>query len=515
MTRDPPPAYPHRQCRVTAFAFILVAQTWPLRDARALEPLGVTEPDVLREPAEVTRVVDAWEERGGIDLHFTLGYSHNWKRGTILRETQNPEVDARAAQGTVRVPVAHVSENTSRLNVRAELGLYHDLALILRVPIVLSSSLTLDSQNAASAALDGAPGVPLFALPFSSANRSGVEYVGVGVDWGILNQGRDGDSPSLLVGAEGRFMVSEPMHACGPVPVAEGETPSLRCRYPADINRNGIGGEFPVPVSGGTQSLEGDLPGAARRAGVSRGTTGIELHAAISRRFAYLEPYLTLAMLLELPTDDSDFGAGKAYGEHPPLQGRFGAGAELVPWELVEQYQRLSIDMRFIGTYRTRGQDYSELFDALGSSGASSYRRPNFAGYRANPDIDGRAGVPSVIDVGSERVFPTGLTEVEAHGSYALRLAVRWQAGQYVHFDAGGALALIQSHFITLGAPCDPSRSPAPESAGPCAVSGALGPTVLGAPNPRYRPETDQPGRRFLMDTASSIDAWVGATVMF
>jgi hypothetical protein len=501
---------------VAAFALgFLAVQALPTGAARALEPLSVTEPDVLREPAEVTRVVDAWDERGGIDLHFTLGYSHNWKRGTILRETQNPEVDARAAQGTVRVPVAHVSENTSRLNVRAELGLYHDLALILRVPIVLSSSLTLDSRSAAAAALDGAPGVPLFAVPFRSPNRSGVEYVGVGVDWGILNQGRDGDSPSLLVGAEGRFTVSEPMHACGPEPVAEGETPSMRCRYPADINRNGMGGEFPVAVPGGTRSLEGDLPGAARRAGVSRGTTGIDLHAAISRRFAYLEPYLTLGMLFELPTDASDFGAGDADSERPPLSGQFGAGAELVPWELVEQYQRLSIDLRVIGTYRTRGQDYSELFDVLGSSNASSYRRPNFAGYIANPDVDGQASVPSVVDSGSQRVFPAGLTEVEAHGSYALRLAARWQAGQYVHFDAGGALALIQSHFITLGAPCDPAHSPAPESAGPCAVSGALGPAVLGAPDPSYRPETDQPGRRFLVDTAHSIDAWVGATVMF
>jgi hypothetical protein len=526
MTRDPPLALERRQgsafgvgrCvsrSVVISGSLICTVALSPGAARAIEPLALTEPDVLREPAQVTRVVDAWDERGGIDLHFTLGYSHNWKRGTISRETQNVDVAAGAASGTVRVPVADVSENTSRLNVRAELGLYHDLALILRVPVVLSQSLTLESRGASVAALEGAPGVPLFGVPFRSPNRSGVEFLGVGVDWGILNQGRDGALPSLLVGVEGRFTVSEAMHACGPDPSADEAASNLRCRYPADINRNGVGGEFLVPVSGGTQSLEGELPGSARRAGVSRGTTGVDVHAAISRRFAYLEPYLLLGMLFELPTDGSDFDGSGPFRRAPPWQARLGLGTELVPWELVEQFQRLSIDVRAVGTYRSRGRDYSELFDALGSSSASSYRRPNFAGYVSNPDIDGQARIPSVVDVGSQRVFPTGLTEIEAHGSYALRLTARWQAGQYVHFDAGGGLALIDGHFITLGQPCDPTRAVAPANAGPCAVGGESETTVLGAPDPGYRPETDQPGRRFLLESAHSIDAWVGATVMF
>jgi hypothetical protein len=496
-----------------AFAAALAASGLAARRAAAVEPRSLSEPDVLRDPAEVTRVVDAWQDGGGMDLHFTLGYQHTWKRATILRETQDPGLDARAAQGTLRLPVARFAEQTSRLNVRAELGLYRDLALIVRVPIVLSSSVTLEARGAGAAALDAAPGVPLFQLPFGSPNRSGVEYLGVGVDWGILNQGRDGLSPSLLVGAEGRFSVSEPMHACGRAPSADSTQPArMRCTYPSDINRNGVGGEYPAD---GVASLEGTLPSEARRAGVSRGTTAIELHAAVSRRFAQLEPYLVLGAALELPVDASDFASDRPWNEHPPLQGHVSLGTEIVPWELVEQYQRVSLDLRLVGTYRSAGQDYSELFDALGSSAAVSYRRPNFAGYRANPDESSRAAVPSVVDPSSERVFATGLTEVAAHGSYALRLAARWQAGQYVHFVAGGAYALIQKHLITLGRPCDAARPATPESAGPCAPGGVYGPSASGSPDPSYRAETDQPGRRFLVDTARSIDAWVGATVMF
>jgi hypothetical protein len=286
----------------------------------------------------------------------------------------------------------------------------------------------------------------------------------------------------------------------------------MRCSYPSDINRNGVGGEYPAE---GIDSLEGALPDEPRRAGVSRGTTGIELHAAVSRRFAQLEPYLVFGASAELPVDSSDFESDRPWNEPPPLQGRVSLGAEIVPWELVEQYQRVSLDLRLVGTYRSAGRDYSELFDALGSSPAISYRRPNFAGYRANPDEGSRAAVPSVVDPSSERVFATGLTEVAAHGSYALRLAARWQAGQYVHFDAGGAYALIEQHLITLGSPCDAARSATAESAGPCAPGGVYGPSASGSPDPSYRAETDQPGRRFLVDTARSIDAWVGATVMF
>lgn len=473
--------------------------------ARAAEPRSSSEPDVLREPASVLRVADAWGEAGGIDLHFTLGYQHAWKRAAILRESQGA---AAPGASTLR-PVADHAEDTSRLNVRAELGLYQDLALTVRVPIVLSSSSTLGVRGAVAGALEGAPGEPLFALPFASPNRSGVELLGLGLRWAVLNQARDAYQPSLLVAVEGRFSVSEPKHACGPAPGGAGA--GTRCAYPADIDRDGAGGGFPVSLpDGSTTSLEGELPSEPRGAGVSRGTTALDVQVAISRRFAQLEPYFVFGALLERPDADSDFGAGP-WREGPPLEGRASIGAELIAWELIEQFQRFSLDLRLTGTYRSRGQDYSELFDALGSSGASTFRRPSFAGYRENPNPAERAVWPSVVDPASERVFPTGLTQVAAHGAYALRLGGRWQAGRYVHFDAGGALSVTGRHFISLGRPCDASRQIEREQAGPCALdSGAL-----GAPDPSYRPEIDAPGQRFLVDTARSIDAWVGATVLF
>ncbi len=477
----------------------------------AIEPQSSTEPAVLREPAQVTHVVDAFDAGGGFDLHFTLGYQHSWKRALVLRETQDPSVEPLAAGGIARVEVARHVQSTSRLNVRAELGVFRDLGLIVRAPIVLSHSSELRERGAAPGALDGAAGEPLFGLPFRAPNRSGVEFLGVGLDWGILNQWRDSAQPTLLVGVEGRFSVSEPMHACAssvPSPMAG----AVRCAHPSDIDRDGVSGELEAELEPGRSvSLEGNFPGAARKAGASRGTTGIELHGVISRRIDQLEPYFGASLLYEI-AESSDFGADDPWSSGPPLRSSFSVGAEIMPWEVVEQFQRLSVDVRLTATYVSRGQDYSELFDALGSASGSSYRRPNFGAYRANPDPATSAEFPSVIDPDGERVFPTGITEVQAHGEYSMRVAARWQAGQYVHFDVGGALDLTERHFITGRRRCDPSRPADAGSAGPCrSASGEL----LGSPDPGFRPEIDLPGRRFIVDTARNIDAWVGATVMF
>lgn len=512
---------PSRQRRLRRWlclsAWVLAGQL-TASGSRALEPRSSTEPRVLREPAGVTRVVDAWGERGGVDLHFTLDYQQSWKRAAILRETTEPGVNSAGAIG--QREVASFSESTSRLNLRAEVGLFRDLALIVRLPIILSSSSSLEPRALAAGALDGAPGEPLFSLPFSSPNRSGVEYLGLGVDWGILNQWRDPTQPTLLVGAEARFSIAEPMHACGPAPAPEageaGEVGSRRCAHPGDIDRDGQRGGYLTELGAGRlESLEGSFPATGRRAGVSRGTTALALHSVISRRFQRFEPYVGFDVLLELANDASDFARASPWQTGLPRRAGFSLGTEIVPWEVVEKFQRFSLDVRFSGNYRSAGHDYSELFDALGSSNALTYRMPNFARYMQNPDPTTREGSPSVVDPGSERVFPTGITRVEAHGAYALRLAARWQAGPYVHFDAGGGLELTQGHFLTLGRPCDAARALSAERAGPCAVASGAERRVLGAPDPSFRPEVDLPGRRFIVGTARSLEAWVGATVMF
>ncbi len=487
------------------------------KSAVAEEPRSVTEPRVLEEPAEITQVVDAFDGEDAFDIHLTLGYQFSSRSAAIRRETAIAQPGLTTG-GYVSddLNVAQYSETTNRLNTRVDVGLYRDIALVLRMPIILSNNRELDdldgSEATQSIGAQGVPGEQLFSVPFNAPTRSGIEYLAVGFDFGIMNQARDYTKPTWVFGIEGRFNVSEPMHACN-------ENPSpgqVKCAYPSDINRNGR--------SDG--ALEGSFNGS-RDAGVSRGTTGLELHTHISKRIKYIEPYAGFRALFEFQNDSSDYGISDLEGtltNHPPLRGSTILGVNVVPWEIRDQFQRISFDFRFTGTYISEGRDYSELFDALGSSSARSLRNPHFAEYQPNltdPNDPNSVdpNLPSVVNPNSQKVYFTGLTDVQAHGSYTLSTQFTWQAGEYVKFNLGAGYTLVQSHFITFDQSCNPDFSGDATRAGPCRAQTGDGAApeyrATGLPNPNFRKIINDPGRRFRVDSVHGLDAWLNATVMF
>jgi hypothetical protein len=491
----------------------------------AEEPRKVSEPSVLREPSEVVQVVDAFDDDDLFDLHLSLGYQSTWKSAKILRESSL--TDAGFSDGgysRANLNVAQYSQRISRLNTRADIGLYKDIALIIRMPIVLSDDRELKglsgSENNQAFSLAGAPGEQLFQVPFKSPTRSGIEYLAIGIDATPMNQARDHTKPTWLIGIEGRFDVSEPMHACSKHTTAlnsnSGLTPGdavVGCAHYSDINRNGVGGDraYDANVDGG--SLEGTA--GARRPGVSRGVTAIEAHTIVSRRVKYIEPYGGFRALLEFQNDSSDYGATDLKGSlvnHPPLRGTMIFGVNVIPWELREAYQRLAFDFRFTGTYVSEGRDYSELFDALGTSDAATLRYPNFAEFQAGPN-------GSIVNPNSRKVYFTGLTDVQQHGSYTLSGSVNWQVGEYVKFNVGAGYTLTQAHFITFDQACNPDFSNDLNKAGPCKATKSNGATSTavpsGIPNPNYRKSINDPGHRFKVSGSSDFDAWINATVMF
>ena len=486
--------------------------------SRADEPRKVSEPYVLNEPAEITQVVDAFDEGDIFDLHLSLGYQHSWEQSKIRRESHITQPGLTSGGYTTdNLNIAEYKRTTNRLNLRGDVGIYRDIALVLRMPLILSDEQKLTgldgSESQQSLVLAGRPGEQLFTLPFESPKRSGIEYLAVGLDFGIFNQYRDQTKPTWIWGFEGRFNVSEPMHACNAKP-APGQ---VQCAYPSDINRNGVPGEYPNSDVG---NLEGTGFHGDRKAGVSRGMTGLEVHSFMSRRIKYIEPYGGFRALFEFPTNASDFGAVDLEGSlvnHPPLRGSLFFGLSVIPWEIRDQFQRLTVDMRFSGTYVSEGRDYSELFDALGSSDAPSMREPKYASYQANPNYDGTAGsAPSVINPNSQKVYDTGLADIQQHGVYQVSSQFTWQAGEYVKFNFGGAYTFMQSHIITYDQACNPDFSGDIDKAGPCITGeGTNTRTATGIPNPSFRAEINTPGRRFKVDDGVRIDGWINATVMF
>jgi len=495
--------------------------------AKADEPRMANEPRMLKEPAEITQVPDAFDDDDDVfDLHLSLGFESTWASSVIRRESSISQPGL-GGGGYVQsnLNVAQYKQTTSRLLTRADIGLYKDVALVFRVPIILSDDRQLSgiagSEGQQSVTLAGLPGEQLFRVPFKSPTRSGIEYLAVGIDAALMNQMRNSARPTWVIGVEGRFSVSEPMHACNPngsgLNQASGQ---VQCAYPSDLNRNGKSGEYPNLDAG---PLEGNFNGS-RSPGVSRGTTAIEGHTYLSRRLKYIEPYGGFRALVEFQNNSSDYGSTNLKGvlaNHPPLRGTLLFGLNVIPWEIREQFQRITLDFRFSGTYVSEGRDYSELFDALGSSDAPSLRVPNYAEYQQNPNCTTStpcSEAPSVVNPKSEKVYFTGITDVQAHGSYRLSTEFTWQAGEYIKFHVGGGYTLVQSHFISFDQSCNPDFATDSGKSGPCRSGGAAAgsaTTISGTPNPNYRRVIDDPGQRFKVDNSRAIDAWLNATVMF
>jgi len=506
--------------------------------ALAQEPRRSNEPSVLSEPAEVMQIVDSFDVDDPFDVSISLGFQQTSKRAKIRRETAVSQPGLTTG-GYVSddLEIARYKERTSRLLPRLDLGIYRDIAIYARMPIILANHRELEALEGAgdsqSLTLRGEPGEQLFRLPFESPTRSGVEYLALGLEFALMNQARNWVRPTWIGGIEGRIDVSEPMHACNasPEPLNQVDgTSQVDCANPSDYNRNGEDGDAVgadgVPLEGVFSSNPG--------AGVSRGVTGLQVYSLVSKRVKYVEPYGGFRALFEFPKENSDYGLTDLEGSlvnHPPLRGNFIAGIAIIPWEIREQYQRLTFDLRFLGTYVSEGRDYSELFDALGSSDARSLRRPHYAGYQRNPEyIDPEApGYPadptqsqataSIVDPRSQKVYFTGITDVQQHAEFSLSGQATWQAGEYVKFNVGLGYQYVQPHFITYDEACNPDFSGDLYEAGPCRTSSSaqLGGilSATGIPNPNYRRSLNTPGYRFKVDDANLVDGWLNVSVLF
>ncbi len=450
------------------------------RSARADEPVGAREPRLMGETAEITSVVDAFDEDDPFDLNLVIGFTQSWKHANIRRETQLNQPGL-ASGGFIPATenIASYSSSTSTLLVGADIGLYRDLALILRVPLILNWAQSLGDLNGSSAVtsqlLADPLGGQLFGVPFTSPSRSGVDYISAGLDWGIYNQQRDETKPTWVIGIEGQLAVGTPLHACN-------ANATVQC--PDPVNR-----------------------AVGRDPGISTGFDSLIARSVWSRRFGYVEPYTGFWVQAQFAQDRSDFGTYNPPNNlerNPPLLGSFALGMEVVPYERREAYQRLSADFRFRGTYNSPGRDYSELFDALGSSSSASLRIPNPAAYMGAP------GGTSVAKTGTEQVYFTGVTEQQAYGTFTLSASATWQAGEYIKFTAGSGFTYAQAHLITAADTCTPNNNDR-NLAGPCA--NATG--VLGSPNPDHHDIIDLPGHRFAVDDTTIVDLWVMGIVMF
>ena len=439
---------------VVAVAFVLSCVA---ADAHAQdEPLRL-----MREPGSYTDVIDAADVLDPYDLNVRVAFRRVRESATLQRQTTGPAPSY--------ADVADYERRRNVLELGADFGIYRDVALYARLPLVLVDGRNLKAPGGGAVAVPaytGDTGDPLFQLPFASPDRSGLEYLAVGLAFSPMNQGRHRWQPTWTMLFEGRFSIGELIEPCA--------------------------------------------AGADCGDGVSEGTHSISFENRFSRRYRDAELYGGLGFRFAWAGRvENRFAPGGDLAGYvnrrPPMRGNLTAGIELIPWEDRMKWQRLSFDLRASATYVSEGRDYSLLYDALGTSTNPLLTTPNYEGIQPamGPSYD-LAEVPF-----------NGLTDVQAHGELAGTVAVAMQAARHVRFRFATTLTYVSPHVVTFTDACNASvDADGPDDPRTGAIGGRGGCTD-GIVDPHYRAVIDAPGQRFRVDDFFRLSFFVGATIQF
>jgi len=455
---------------------------------------------LMNEPGSFTDVADAFDDGDPFDLNVHVAFSRSRYAATLQREVAGAGVPT--AGGSL-LDVGDYEHVQNVLDLGLDLGVYRDVMLFARLPLVLSDERRIlypggdtAAVDAAIAELDPASGnaVPLYYMPFVAPTRSGLKRFDFGLAFNVLNQARRPSFPTWMMLFETQLAIGDLMRPCDP----DDDTGNGVVRDPdtGDIVTDAMGNATERSCS----------------TGISQGYHAIRFESRLSKRFRYADVYGGIGYSFRwagaareqyegAPADGSREGAGNLSGflnRRPPMLGTFTAGVAVIPWEHRERWQRFSIDLRARATYVSEGRDYSPVYDALGSSQ-----------HRYLTELN-REGVPmSPSDAGLRTVSFNGLTDVQAHGVFGGTLAIEMQAAKYIRFRFGTNLQYTTAHFLTYTDACNPNASPTDGDdprAGRC---------IEGIIDPHHRTAIDLPGQRFRIDGGLTVDLFVHATAQF
>lgn len=480
-----------RSRRSPPFAWLVcLALTVPASVLAQDEPEDEGRPEMMREPTAFVDVIDSFDDEDLFDLHIGVGFQRTWEIGRLQRQANAATDDMRPGlngHGNYWNDIANYERGLNQLNLALDIGIFRDLAVYARLPVILSDDRALTRVNGDPAEFLGTPTgdpmmpggpFPLFDVPsggLRSPTRSGIDFITFGLAWSILNQQRDEHLPTWMIMLEGRFNLGDPMRAC---------IQGLACN-----DRDYTSMMMTPPTNLGP--------------GVGRGMNALRAETRASWRYEVIEPYAGLAFQMEWPgyNSGSFLPQGDLQGyinEQPPIFGRFTLGMAIIPWEDREAFQRLTIDVRFTGDYLSEGHDYSPLFDALGTS-------TNLHLAALNRETE----CPAMGPCDGNNIPFYGLTDTQSRGRFGTSLFVEMVAARYVRFSAYGGFTYSPSYVITQADACNPNVS------GISDTDSRRGTCVSGIINPHHRPAIDLPGQRFRMDDMWTVDIGITATATF
>jgi hypothetical protein len=376
--------------------------------------------------AEVTRVVSGSLGPGAwVDVHLSLGWTHDSRRAAIKRE-----IEGQATGGQIALRNDLVFRQTrDALHLRADVGVWRDLSLFLALPIVLADDRSLDfdrsacgfgaapgcvDENNATILRDGILpgfGAPSFGLDsphqrpfqhpsqtvFRGPTRKGLEYLAVGASWALLNQDRDFTHPTWIVRAEARFAVG------------------------ADMRFD--------PLHAGASTSVGP------------GFNQFVFSTIFSRRLWTFEPYVGGWYLLPVATSGSPVSRdvlGKGAADTPVHRAGAEFGVEAAVWDDPRSQRRITFELGGRMELRMAGLEQGPLWEPL--AGSPSCPKVTTACRR---DVDVDLNGDGVVDPNP------GTTHTPAYGVLGGQAGLGVRAGRYLRFRGLFGLSYEQDHFLT------------------------------------------------------------------
>jgi hypothetical protein len=425
-----------------------------------------------------------------IDVHFHLDYRFEIERSTIRRE--------RVGQATSPTdPIPEVKDLLFRgsrheLVPTLELGVFHDLWLSMRLPIVIRQTRDVLYDQRSTPCSFVEPG----ATCINSTNSSTV------IDGLLPPGGFDAGDPAGFPVDDDNVFRGPSRKGLDRIYLGAGIAPMNQKRDDTKPTWK-INVELAIPVAKPAR-LDRDAPG--NQTSVGTGVYALRVSTSIAKRIGWAEPFFALHWDAPLkaksdsPFADPGFGARNTL---PQQQAGVHFGFEAIIVDRPLDSTRVGLELSSIINAHFEGRAYTPMWEVFAYAG------------------DVRHGGPLVIDEdptvgGMQAISHPGVTDVENYLELGATAAVRAEIGKTVHLAAMASLTTATQHVITFDdAGVDRPTCSSTQTTGCETDSNDLVNPGTAEVNPLHTPLIDLVGHRYVADDNLAISLGVQAMILF
>jgi len=462
----------------------------------------------LAEAAWTTKTLTAAEKDNVFDLELGVGFDRSSKTAKITREWVQQQNGVLTA---LDVKEMLFEELSSRLNFDLRVGIFHDLELHVRAPLILGTHSNIrfaeGVEGRSTVCCAGDPNAddpqnaryPITEVP-ADRYRGGFGDMSFGLAWSPFVDVKDEAYPTLTLRAD---VIA----------------PTGGINDPTD-----------------PKSLIESEGGA-----VGMGLTVFDLSLGVSRRMQAeapaFDPYMVFGALLPIANSSQK----DKFGMEPAFTGRFTVGTELILFEESSYHQKYAFDFSFTTRYVGTARSYSELSDYLPNFNPTKVLanrtaigvRPDEFVYSDLANPANYASQAAGARCGSLAGVPCGeMTKVDEYLQLRGDAALLLKFSEYAYVRAGIGIEHNTDHFLTnerVGKDLDPpSASNADCDGAECvgrvnarnsffdrAANACPAGRTCDERSPYYDPRYDALGRRLRIEETVSWTVFVSGAATF